>query len=301
MMSALRTFPSIHVRVPATTANLGPGFDVLGMALALWNEVVVTPASHLRVTVEGEGVDTLPRDTSNLVVRSMAHMARSIGRSLPPVHVHLVNRIPMQAGLGSSSAAIVGGLRAAAALFEVPLSRQDLLRLAVDIEGHPDNVAPAIYGGLVAVVVEEQGPLVLSLPVPSGTQVAVVLPDVQVSTEEARRLLPSHVAHEDAVFNVGRAVFVVHALQRGDYDLLSRVMVDRLHEPYRKALIPGYEAVVRAARASGAASVVISGSGPALVAFAPHGHARIVAAMREAFARAGVPARGWVLPVVQEV
>jgi len=292
---------SIRIRVPATTANLGPGFDVLGMALGLWNEVVVSPARTFRVTVEGEGADVLPRDETNLVVRSMFHFARALRRSLPPVHVHLVNRIPMQAGLGSSSAAIVGGLRAAAAVLASSSSRTELLRLAVEIEGHPDNVAPAIYGGLVAVAMDQEEPLVVSFPVPAETRVVVALPDVTVSTEEARRLLPPHVPHRDAVFNVGRAILVVHALSRGDYALLARVMADRLHEPYRRTLIPGYERVVAAARQAGAAAVAISGSGPALIAFAEKHHERVAMAMKEAFARAGVSSRTWVLPVVRDV
>ena len=289
---------TVHVRVPATTANLGPGFDVLGMALGLWNEIVVTPASSLRVTIEGEGARVLPRDASNLVVRSMQRLAREVGRPLPPVHLHLVNRIPMQAGLGSSSAAIVGGLRAAAALLGVPMPPEEVLRLAVEIEGHPDNVAPAVYGGFVAVVMDEGRPIVAQLPVFPALQVVVALPDVRVSTEAARRLLPSNVPHADAVFNVGRAVLVVHALARGDFDLLARVMADRLHEPYRKVLIPGYDDVVAVATRAGAAAVVISGSGPALAAFAPRDHEAIATAMRESFAQAGISARAWVLPVV---
>ena len=289
----------IVIRVPATTANLGPGFDVLGMALGLWNEVHVAPASALRITVEGEGADSLLRDRRNLVYRAMERFARKMGRSLPAFHLHLVNRIPLQAGLGSSSAAIVGGLEAAAALLQVDAAEELLLRLAVEIEGHPDNVAPAIYGGLVAVATDVHGPLAVRIPLPEEMRVVIALPDVHVSTEEARRLLPAQVSHRDAVFNVGRAVLVVQALSRGDYPLLARVMADRLHEPYRKVLIPGYEEVVRAARDAGAAAVVISGSGPALAAFAPARHEDIARAMVAAFAQAGVQARSFVLSVAR--
>jgi len=288
----------IIIRVPATTANLGPGFDVLGMALGLWNEIRVAPASDLRIHIEGEGASVLPRNERNLVHRAMVRMARHLGRVLPPVHLSLINRIPLQAGLGSSSAAIVGGLQAAAAVLAEKVSRDILLRLAVDVEGHPDNVAPAIVRGLVAVAMDEEGPIVASIPVPEGMRLVVALPDVHVSTETARRLLPVQVSRADAVFNVSRAVLVVQALSGGEYALLSRVMADRLHEPYRKTLIPGYDDVVRAARDAGAAAVAISGSGPALAAFAPRGHEAIARSMVAAFRQQGVRARAWVLPVV---
>ncbi len=290
---------SVHVRVPATTANLGPGFDVLGMALGLWNEIRVTLAPRLHITLQGEGADVLPRDERNLVYRAMERVAAHLNQPLPPVHLDMINRIPLQAGLGSSSAAIVGGLRAATALLGASLSRDTLLRLAVEMEGHPDNVTPALYGGLVAVVMDAGEPIVASFPLPDDLRVAVILPDVRVSTETARRMLPSTVPHRDAVFNVGHAVLTVHALARGDMGMLSRVMHDRLHEPFRKRLIPAFDEVVAAGRAAGAAAVIISGSGPALAAFAEEGHEAIAQAMVEAFARAGVAARWWVLDVAR--
>ncbi len=289
---------SVTVRVPATTANLGPGFDVLGLALGLWNEVHVRAAPSLHITVEGEGKDTLPCDERNLVYQAMIAFAREAGCELPPVALTLRNRIPLQSGLGSSAAAIVGGLLAATALLDVELSQAQLLRLATSLEGHPDNVAPALLGGLVAVAKGDPYPIAVPVPLPPGIQVVIVLPAVQVATEAARRLLPSHVSLTDAVFNLSRAVLTVLALSRGDYELLSQVMVDRLHEPYRQQLIPGYAAAVTAGRAAGASAVVISGSGPALAAFAPAHHERIAQAMVDAFSEEGISARSWVLPVV---
>ncbi len=288
---------SVHVRVPATTANLGPGFDVLGMALGLWNEIRVEPAPHLEICIAGEGADILPRDETNLVYQAMLRLAVHVGRALPPVRLDMVNRIPLQAGLGSSSAAIVGGLRAAALLLGASVPRETLLRLAVEMEGHPDNVAPALYGGLVAVAVDSQGPIVMQVSIPDGIQVVIVLPDVRVSTEEARRLLPTSVSHADAVFNVGRAVLTVQALSAGNFDVLARVMQDRLHEPFRRALIPAFDEVVAAGKSAGAAAVVISGSGPALAAFASEGHEDVARAMTRAFQQAGIQARSWILSV----
>lgn len=288
---------TVHVRVPATTANLGPGFDVLGMALGLWNEIRVEPAPRLEIHVRGEGATILPRDETNLVYQAMLRLAEHVGRSLPAVRLELINRIPLQAGLGSSSAAIVGGLRAAAALLDIDISRETLLRLAVEMEGHPDNVAPALYGGLVAVAMDAFGPIVAQVPVPADLQVVIVLPDVRVSTEEARRLLPPSVSHRDAVFNVGRAVLTVQALQEGNFDVLARVMQDRLHEPFRRSLIPAFDDVVAAGKGAGAAAVVISGSGPAMAAFAAEGHEDVARAMVQAFAKAGIQARAWALKV----
>lgn len=287
----------VRVRAPATTANLGPGFDVLGMALSLWNEVEVRPATRWSVRVVGEGQGVLPQDEENLVCRAMRALAAFVGQELPPLEVLCHNRIPLQSGLGSSSAAIVSGLLAAQHLLAAPLSPSDLLALATRLEGHPDNVAPALLGGLVAVTMVDERPVAVSVSVPRDLRVIVVLPDVRVSTEMARRLLPEQLPREDAVFNVGRVVLTVLALSRGDFELLSVAMADKLHEPYRKRLIPAYEAVVAAARQAGAAAVVISGSGPALAAFAAEGHDRIAQAMTAAFEHAGVRARSWVLSV----
>lgn len=287
----------VVVRAPATTANLGPGFDVLGMALGLWNEVEVSASDVWRVEVLGEGEKVLPRNEQNLVCQAMQALAAHVGRDLLPLHVICRNRIPLQSGLGSSAAAIVCGLLAAQHVLGEQLPTSELLALAVRLEGHPDNVAPALMGGFVAVAMVDGTPLAVQVPVPEELRVVVVLPEVQVSTEMARQLLPKQVPHEDAVFNVGRAVLTVLALWRGDYSLLSAVMADRLHEPYRKQLIPAYEDVVAAAREAGAAAVAISGSGPALAAFAREGHTAIAEAMVAAFTRAGVAARAWVLPV----
>ncbi len=290
---------SLVVRVPATTANLGPGFDVLGMALGLWNEIHVEPASSLQITVYGEGEKTLPRDERNLVYQAMRALAAEVGKPLPPVSLTMHNRIPLQSGLGSSAAAVVGGLLAASALLGISPGQEVLLRLAVKLEGHPDNVAPALLGGLVAVAMIEKTPLAMRVPLPPEMHVVVVLPDARVATEEARRALPTHVSFSDAVFNLSRAVLTVLALSRGDYQTLARVMVDRLHEPYRHSYIPGYTAAVAAGQEAGAVAVVISGSGPALAAFAPNDHERIADAMVAALAQAGVSARRWVLPVVE--
>ncbi|WP_322801512.1 homoserine kinase [Thermoflexus sp.] len=286
----------IRVRVPATTANLGPGFDGMGLALGLYNEIEAEPASTLEVIVEGEGADLLPRDGTNRVVRAAAALFERMGSALPSMRLRCRNRIPLMSGLGSSAAAVVGGL----ALAQAWMGRSDppevLLEMAAMLEGHPDNVAPALLGGLVLVARDEDGLIAARVPIPP-MRVALALPGVTVSTEMARRLLPAHLPLADVVYQIGHVALLVHAFREGDWGLLGRAMRDRLHEPYRAQLIPGYERAVAAARAAGAAAVCISGSGPALAAFAPEGHEAIAAAMAAAFAEAGVPARTWVVEV----
>lgn len=287
----------VTVTVPASTANLGPGFDCLALALTLRNTVELYEAKQgLEVDVEGEGEDHIALDTTNLIVRAAEAVFAKVGRRPEGLRVHAVNGIPIGSGMGSSSAAIVGGVAAANALVDGRLGRDELLRLAHELEGHPDNVAAALFGGLTLVSASGEELLARALPVPP-LKVALALPDVRLSTAEARAALPAQVPLKDAVFNIGRALFTVQALTQGDYDLLRFAMADRLHQPYRKTLIPGFDAVVMEARKAGAAAIVLSGAGPALVAFAPDRHWDIAAAMKAAFEANGLACRTFVLPV----
>ncbi len=300
--------PSFHlphstfrILVPATTANLGPGFDCLGMALALYNEIEVTllaaPSDSIAIVeIEGEGASELPCDDRNMIVYGMHRVFARAGITPPLFTLKTINHIPMMSGLGSSSAAIVGGIVAGNELIGNVFSRDDLLTLATEMEGHPDNVGPALLGGLIVAVATESLPIVAQVEVPP-LQVVIVTPDLQVSTDEARRMLPSMLSRHDAIYNIGRAALVVQALSKGDFDLLGRAMDDRLHQPYRKHLIKGYDDVVSAAKAAGASAVAISGSGPTLIAFAPDRHQAIAHEMQQAFAVHEINARAWVLEV----
>ncbi len=290
--------PMTRVLVPATTANLGPGFDCLGMALSLYNEIEIV-AQAFRFTpieIEGEGTGELPRDVSNLIMRSMQRVFERVGYQPLGLHLRSINRIPMMGGLGSSSAAIVGGLVAANELTGNQLARDQLLSLAIEIEGHPDNVAPALLGGLVIIASGEHDPIVDRVDVPE-MKVVAINPDLRVATETARRILPPTVSRADAIFNAGRVALVTLALSRGDLDLLGRAMDDRLHQPLRKFLIIGYDDVVHAAKEAGAAALAISGSGPSLIAFASDRHEAIAQAMKDAFAANKIESRTWVLNV----
>ena len=288
---------SVSVSVPASTANLGAGFDCLALALDLRNTVEFEEVeSGLEVTVEGEGAGRVPLDAANLIVKAAGHVFARVNRRPRGLRVRATNRIPLGSGMGSSAAAVVGGLAAANALVEGGLSRDDLLRLAYEMEGHPDNAAAALFGGLTLVSAAGGEVLVRPLEVPPLTLV-IALPDVQLSTAQARAALPAQVPLKDAVFNIGRALFTVQALTTGDAGLLRWAIADRLHQRYRSRLIPGYESVEAAALRAGASAVALSGAGPSLVAFAPEGHTAIAEAMRIAFEAHGVACRTFVLGV----
>lgn len=282
----------VRVLVPATTANLGPGFDSLALTLDLWNEAVFTLSGEgIIVEVEGEGSGSLPAGGENLIARAMAVFFDQAGESAPAgLHIHCYNRIPLGSGLGSSAAAILTGLLAANALTNNPASPDDLLNLADQIEGHPDNVSAALLGGLV-IVAGDTVPLVTRRVDIPPLQVAIVLPLVELPTHSARRVLPESVAHRDAVFNLSRTALVVEALRSGDLDLLAFATQDRLHQPYRLRLIPGAAEAMNAARDAGAAAVVLSGAGPSLIAFCASRPETTAQAMAQALQHASVPHR----------
>ncbi len=289
----------VRVIVPASTANLGPGFDCLGLALGLYNtfEVTLLPeGAATRFDISGEGAEKLPTDSSNLFAKAALSLLEDAEQNPPGLQVISSNGIPVGSGLGSSSAAVVGGLVAGNALFGLELSRDELLVRAYEIEGHPDNLAAAIYGGLVLVAMDGKALYSASIEA-SAMKVVIALPAVTLATVEARKVLPLSVPHADAVFNMSHTAFVVQALQRGDFSMLSWAMQDRLHQPYRRELIYGFDAAEQAARENGAVAVTLSGAGPALAAFSGQGHEEIAAAMTEAFAGKGMPCRTFVLPV----
>lgn len=288
------------VRVPATTANLGPGFDCLGLALELHNTVELTRIdSGLHITVDGEGADLISASSDNLVYRAASTVFHHVGKSLPGLHIHLSNVIPLMSGLGSSSAAIIGGLVAANTLLGSPLNRDELLALAVKIEGHPDNVAPALLGGLVIVADVEGVPVYRHVTIPQLDVIAVV-PDFRLATVDARAALPAQVPFADAVYNLSRTALVVQGLAQADYQLLTKVMGDRLHQPYRAPLIPGLADVFEAGRQAGAAGIALSGAGPSVVAFAPRDLEIVAEAMRRAFVRHGLDARAMLLKTITD-
>jgi homoserine kinase len=287
----------VTVKVPATSANLGPGFDCLGLALGLYNTLtIVERPQGLKIEVQGEGADTLPVDQSNLVIQAARRLFLHAGKQSLDLHIVQNNRIPVSSGLGSSASAVVGGLVGANALLDSPFAPFELLRMASEIEGHPDNVAPALFGDLVLTIGEVDELIVEQIPLPKML-VVIVLPDHELSTHEARRVLPDLVPREDAIFNISRASLLVRALAMGNYGQLSVAVQDRLHQPYRLALIPGMVNAFEAAKGAGAAAVALSGAGPSLIAFAQRDHDEIKKAVVDAFEESGLSSRSWVLPI----
>jgi homoserine kinase len=257
---------ALVVRVPATAANLGPGFDALAMALDLWNEVSVDLEARPAVEVAGEGAGELPEDASNLVFRSMTYLAREAGGSLPSMALRCTNRIPLERGLGSSAAAVVAGLVAADRLLGTGLHEDRLLEVAVDIEGHPDNVAACLRGGLVLAYLSPSGWRAERLePHPALRPVLLVPEHERLVTAEARRVLPREVPLADAAFNAGRAALAVVALTERP-ELLPAALEDRLHQPRRLPLVPAARAVFEELRREGI-PVCVAGAGPSLLAF----------------------------------
>lgn len=254
----------IKIRVPATSANLGPGFDCLGLALDLWNEISFEEAGQLKYRASGEGAEKLNKGSRNLLTKSYSRLFEVCGRKMNGVHIAARNDIPMSSGLGSSAAAIVAGIFGANEMLGKPMDMNDLLKLATEAEGHPDNVAPALLGGLVVSVMKQDEVITRRYEISALTAV-VVKPDVEWLTKTARAVLPKSVSRADAVHNIGRAALVVDALRTGDLDLLQHVMEDRIHQPYRLRHISGGMAAYKCAKKYGAAA--LSGAGPSIIVF----------------------------------
>jgi homoserine kinase len=270
---------SVLVKVPATTANLGPGFDTLGLALSLYDELIVTvresPGATVRVFGVGEG--EVPLDESNLVVRSISHTFAAYEQPLPGLDLVARNVIPHGRGLGSSGAAIVSGIMAAKGLLDgiVDIDSAALLALATELEGHPDNVAPALFGGLTIAWMTAAGPQYKKLMVHRGVSPLVVVPETTMSTALARSLHPSSVPHEDAIFNVSRSALLIAALIQSP-ELLLVATEDKLHQAYRASAMPETDALIRILRENGLPAVV-SGAGPSILVLCSDPAQRLVA------------------------
>jgi homoserine kinase len=295
----------IRVQIPATTANLGAGFDCMGMALDLWNtfELRQTGSGEpIRVKSHGEGADILPQDETNLIAQILREKLGEIPTGL---EITCHNEVPCASGLGSSSTATLAGLVFAKALSLGDLDGgtvagalmdrlPEVLGEAVEVEGHGDNVAPAVLGGLQIVYTSGREFMTRTVAIPP-IRVVVCVPDFLYLTSQARAALPKSVTHKDAVFNIGRAMLTIEALRTGDEALLADAMQDRLHENYRLPDIPGAIPALAAARKLGATAAALSGAGPGVIAFAKVNHEAIGQGMVEAFALGGLQARYWIL------
>lgn len=254
----------LKITVPASSANLGAGFDALGLALTLYNRVWMEEADGCRI----EALDSVPIPTGedNMIYQTARGLYQRCGRPFHGLHIVQENNIPMTRGLGSSSACLVAGLLGANTLMGCPLSPGDLCDLAAELEGHPDNTAPALLGGLVTSVMDGERVHTVSVPVSDRIRFAVFIPDFELKTEVARAALPAEFSRADAVYNLSRAALMTASLFSGSLENLRVAVQDRIHQPYRFPLIPGAEQVFYIAYGLGAYAVAISGAGPSILA-----------------------------------
>lgn len=284
----------VTVTVPATTANIGPGFDCLGTALTLYNQfefsLLSVKRNPLEIQVKGLAAERVSTDASNLVYQAFVKLYHHVDQAPPPVRIEIEMAVPLARGLGSSATAIVGGLVGANALAGSPLTAQEVMQLAIAMEGHPDNVVPALVGGcqLTASGIETDWEL-CDIQWHDSICPIVAIPDFELSTQKARVVLPTSYSRADAIFNTAHLGLLVRGLQTGQPNWLKAALQDRIHQPYREILIPGYEQVRSAALTAGAFGLVISGAGPTLLALTNiHTRDAVKMAMESAWVAQGI-------------
>jgi homoserine kinase len=283
----------VTVTVPATTANLGPGFDCIGAALTLYNEFKFTRLDEGEVIISATGAEAekVKTDESNLVYQAFVRFYQHLQQIPPSVKIEIQMDVPLARGLGSSATAIVGGLVGANLLAGEPLSQSEVMELAIAMEGHPDNVVPALLGGCRLAATNDTAWEICEIPWHNHVVPVVAIPDFELSTKEARGVLPTQVSRADAIFNTAHLGLLLRGLETANSNWLKAALQDRLHQPYRKALILGYDAVNSAALATGAYGMVISGAGPTLLALTDELHSQAVAtAMAAAWKQQGITA-----------
>jgi homoserine kinase len=260
-----------RARVPASSANLGPGFDALGLALDIHLVCTFEVSGRLRIRAEGRDAECIPEDDSNMIWQTAERIAEATGRQLPPIDLVIANEIPIGKGLGSSAAALTAGVVLANQLLDLQWSRPEILQQAARIEGHPDNVAACVLGAVVATSMEADGTThAVRVELPANYGVAAVVPEFMLSTTRARSVLPDFYTRQDAVFNVQHSALLIAALCTGSTESFSAALQDRMHQPYRAALIPGFTEMM-ALREPGLLGCALSGAGPSVLVFYERG------------------------------
>jgi homoserine kinase len=276
-----------RVRVPASSANLGPGFDALGMALEIYLECRFRPAESLIIRASGRDVECISTGEDNLIWQTALNVARDVGSTLPPIELEIENDIPIGKGLGSSAAALTAGVIIADALLGLHWKPLRILDEAARIEGHPDNVAACVLGSIVASAIDSGGVArAVRLELPERYGMAVVVPDFDLPTVRAREILPKHYSREDAVFNVQRSSLLIAALAAGATWAFPAALEDRLHQPYRAPLVPGLDEITKL-RAPGLLGCALSGAGPSILVFYQRGYEQVCDLVRQIFAIKG--------------
>lgn len=290
------------IKIPATSANIGSGFDSVGLALNMYNEIIIKEnekSKDICFEVSGEGEGELPKNKDNMIYEAMEVIFKKINKRPSKGYIIKCNNfIPLSRGLGSSSAAIVGGLITANLITGEKLSIDDILNIALDIEGHPDNVAPAILGGIVTGAINEKREFsYIKIKPPKGLKAIVAIPDFILPTEHARKILPKNVSMKDAIFNVSRAALLTAAFYSGKLDILKIATEDKLHQNYRAHLIPGLLEVFNGAKKAGALSVTISGAGSSVLALSLNNLEKIKNSMIKTFKEHNIEAKALILDI----
>ncbi|SMF89168.1 homoserine kinase [Paenibacillus uliginis N3/975] len=266
---------SVRIKVPASTANLGPGFDTLGMALSLYAWIEMKQDDRTAFHLYGDEMKGVPEDKSNLIYKVAQMVFDEAGISVPELAISMCSDIPLTRGLGSSASAIVGSLAAANALIGSPLPDSKLFDMATNLEKHPDNVGASLFGGIIAAAWDGSHADYVRIEPPVNLDTLVVIPDFHLSTAKAREALPEQFSLSDAVYNISRSSLMTAALASGRLDLIGAAMRDRIHQPYRAALVPGMAEILDEAPNRGALGIALSGAGPTLIALIQRGDERV--------------------------
>jgi len=290
----------IKVRVPATTANLGPGFDCLGLALKIYLYLEIEEIDEgLEIKYEGEGAEEFSLGGETLIWKSINLVLKRICKDSHKkgLKIKVFNEIPVARGLGSSASAIIGGIVGATRLYQIELSYQEMLKLALSLEGHMDNIVPALIGGMtIAYKTEQEEIRWVKIKPPIDLRVILAIPNFSLNTAEMRRVLPSKVSLADAVFNLSRSALLVNVLQTSNWGVLAEAMEDMLHQPFRTPFIPGIEEMFSQIKRTGLAGVALSGSGPSIVSLTKRGSEELISKiMKNTFLKEGIDCRILVL------
>lgn len=278
---------NLTIKVPASSANIGPGFDCLALALDIWNTLTVSSGENT-VSINGYGQESLPQNQSNLVFKSFHRIFEEIGQPPPMVHFHCDNNIPIGKGLGSSAAAIISGLMAGNKLSKHPFTNRQILSFASDIEGHPENAAAALLGGFQIVVKDPNELITSEVPLKESMKAILFIPELEMPTAESRKVLKATVARDDAIFNIGRAALLINALSLGHLELLAKGTEDKLHQPARQKIFLPMYSLFHAAMNSGALATFLSGAGSTIIAFAQEKEFTIGYEMADAASKSGL-------------
>ena len=257
----------VSIKVPGSTSNLGPGFDTLGLAINLFLKLEAETSDKLQINVHGEGEKEIPKNNNNLIYRSYQEYFKYVNEPSIPIRLSLKNEIPLKRGLGSSGAAIVGGILTARKFANKKVTDEELLNIAASVEGHADNVTPSLFGGLNACCMIKNKVIASKIKFPKRIKLIAVIPDLNISTKKARAILPKQINFKDAVFNVQRISLLLNSFYTNDFDNMKYYLCDKLHQDYRKEFVPGFDSAVKKGVEAGALGIYLSGSGPTIMAF----------------------------------